>query len=119
MLQDIFSCLVKNFNYQEKINPNNSSIFDKWILYSLDNVVSDFKKYTTTYRFDLMANSIYDFVWNEYCDWYLEISKHNMNEITKNHLIFSILRIIKLCHPIIPFITESIWKEFYKCKFVI
>ncbi|MEK9907022.1 MAG: class I tRNA ligase family protein, partial [Gammaproteobacteria bacterium] len=51
-------------------------------------------------------------------DWYLEISKHNMNDITKNHLIFSILRIIKLCHPIIPFITENIWKEFYKCKFV-
>ena len=112
----LMSC--ENFNYQEKINPNDSSIFDKWILYSLDNVVSDFKKYTTTYRFDLMANSIYDFVWNEYCDWYLEISKHNMNDITKNHLIFSILRIIKLCHPIIPFITESIWKEFYKCKFV-
>ena len=112
----LMSC--EHFNYQEKISPNDSSIFDKWILYSLDNVVSDFKKYTTTYRFDLMANSIYDFVWNEYCDWYLEISKHNMNEITKNHLIFSILRIIKLCHPIIPFITESIWKEFYKCKFV-
>ena len=112
----LISC--EQFNYQEKINPNASSIFDKWILYSLDKVVSDFKKYTTTYRFDLMANSIYDFVWNEYCDWYLEISKHNMNDTTKNHLIFSILRIIKLCHPIIPFITESIWKEFYKNKFV-
>ena len=41
----------------------------------LDSMVADFKKYTTNYRFDLMANSIYDFVWNEYCDWYLEIAK--------------------------------------------
>ncbi|GIR42970.1 MAG: hypothetical protein CM15mP53_08860 [Ectothiorhodospiraceae bacterium] len=60
-----------------------------------------------------MANSIYDFVWNEYCDWYLEIAKNNINETTQNNLIFSIVRIIKICHPIIPFITEDIWKEFY------
>ena len=81
-------------------------------------MVADFKKYTTNYRFDLMANSIYDFVWNEYCDWYLEIAKNNINETTKNNLIFSIVRIIKICHPIIPFITEDIWKEFYKKGFV-
>ena len=43
----------ENFEYQESLNPKNSSIFDKWILYKLDNVVADFKKYTTTYRFDL------------------------------------------------------------------
>lgn len=108
----------KDFKYQESLNTTNSTIFDKWILYKLDSVVSDFKKYTTTYRFDLMANSIYDFVWNEYCDWYLEFAKNNMNETTKNHLIFSIIRIIKLCHPIIPFITEDIWKELYSMKFV-
>ena len=112
----IMSC--KDFKYQESLNTTNSTIFDKWILYKLDSVVSDFKKYTTTYRFDLMANSIYDFVWNEYCDWYLEFAKNNMNETTKNHLIFSIIRIIKLCHPIIPFITEDIWKELYSMKFV-
>ena len=44
------------------LNSENLSIFDKWILYKLDNVVADFKKYTANYRFDLMANSIYDFV---------------------------------------------------------
>ena len=81
-------------------------------------MVADFKKYTTNYRFDLMANSIYDFVWNEYCDWYLEIAKNNINETTQNNLIFSIVRIIKICHPIIPFITEDIWREFYKKGFV-
>ena len=107
-----------NFKYQENIISRDSSIFDKWILYRLDSVVADFKKYTTNYRFDLMANSIYDFVWNEYCDWYLEISKNQMNDATKNNLIFSMIRIIKVCHPIIPFITEEIWKEFYNKNFV-
>tara|TARA_A100001035_G_scaffold146522_1_gene115168 strand:- start:114 stop:893 length:780 start_codon:yes stop_codon:yes gene_type:complete len=81
-------------------------------------MVADFKKYTANYRFDLMANSIYDFVWNEYCDWYLEIAKNNINETTQNNLIFSIVRIVKICHPIVPFITEDIWKEFYDKKFV-
>ncbi len=107
-----------NYDYRQNIISEDSSIFDKWILYRLDSVVADFKKYTTNYRFDMMANSIYDFVWNEYCDWYLEISKNQMNDTTKNNLIFSMIRIIKVCHPIIPFITEDIWKEFYNKKYV-
>ena len=108
----------KDYQYNESLNSKDSNIFDKWILYKLDSMVADFKKYTTNYRFDLMANSIYDFVWNEYCDWYLEIAKNNINETTQNNLIFSIVRIIKICHPIIPFITEDIWREFYKKGFV-
>ena len=108
----------KDYQYNENLNSKDSNIFDKWILYKLDSMVADFKKYTTNYRFDLMANSIYDFVWNEYCDWYLEIAKNNINETTQNNLIFSIVRIIKICHPIIPFITEDIWREFYKKGFV-
>ena len=112
----ILAC--NDYDYKENQISKDSSIFDKWILYKLDSVVADFKKYTTNYRFDLMANSIYDFVWNEYCDWYLEISKNQMNDTTKNNLIFSMIRIIKVCHPIIPFITEDIWKEFYNMGFV-
>jgi|TARA_B100001939_G_scaffold142429_1_gene123224 valyl-tRNA synthetase len=110
--------ICKDYQYKEGLNSKDSNIFDKWILYKLDNMVADFKKYTKNYRFDLMANSIYDFVWNEYCDWYLEIAKNNTSETTKNYLIFSIVRIIKICHPIIPFITEDIWKEFYNKGFV-
>ena len=105
------------FKYKENLNTSEATIFDKWIMYKLDHVVNDFKKYSTNYRFDLMANSIYEFVWNEYCDWYLEITKNNINETTKSFLIYSILRIIKLCHPIIPFITEEIWSELYKKGF--
>tara|TARA_Y100000768_G_scaffold385192_1_gene370795 strand:+ start:10778 stop:13513 length:2736 start_codon:yes stop_codon:yes gene_type:complete len=106
------------YDYNENLNAQKATIFDKWIMYKLDNVVSDFKKYTTNYRFDLMANNIYDFVWNEYCDWYLEISKNKINDTTKSFLIYSIIRIVKVCHPIIPFITEEIWSELHKKGFV-
>jgi valyl-tRNA synthetase len=87
-------------------------------MYKLDYVISDFKKYSSTYRFDLMANSIYEFVWNEYCDWYLEIAKNNTSDTTKKFLIYSLIRILKICHPIIPFITEEIWSELSRNDFV-
>jgi valyl-tRNA synthetase len=61
-----------------------------------------------------MANSLYSFIWNEYCDWFVEISKvemENGNEYTKNVLIYTLQIILKLCHPIIPYITEEIWNE--------
>ena len=106
------------YEYEENLNTSTATIFDKWIMYKLDNVTKDFKKYSSTYRFDLMANSIYEFVWNEYCDWYLEIVKNNMTETTKNYLIYSIIRILKICHPIIPFITEEIWSNLYHKKLV-
>ena len=106
------------YEYKENLNTSAATIFDKWIMYKLDNVTKDFKKYSSTYRFDLMANSIYEFVWNEYCDWYLEIVKNNTTETTKNYLIYSIIRILKICHPIIPFITEEIWSNLYHKKLV-
>ena len=106
------------YQYKENLNTSAATIFDKWIMYKLDNVTKDFKKYSSTYRFDLMANSIYEFVWNEYCDWYLEIVKNNTTETTKNYLIYSIIRILKICHPIIPFITEEIWSNLYQKKLV-
>ena len=108
-----------SYNYEENLNTSDATIFDKWIMYKLDYVINDFKKYSSTYRFDLMANSIYEFVWNEYCDWYLEIAKHNTSDTTKKFLIYSLIRIVKICHPIIPFITEEIWSELYKNEFVI
>ena len=107
-----------DYEYKENLNTSDATIFDKWIMYKLDNVTKDFKKYSSTYRFDLMANSIYEFVWNEYCDWYLEIVKNDTTETTKNYLIYSIIRILKICHPIIPFITEEIWSNLYHKNFV-
>ena len=67
-----------------------------------------------------MANTLYSFIWNEYCDWYLEIAKieiDNGNEYTKNVLIYILKIILKLCHPVIPYITEEIWKEMVKLEY--
>ena len=67
-----------------------------------------------------MASSLYSFIWNEYCDWYLEISKvqiHDGNEYSKSFLLYTLQIILKLCHPIIPYITEEIWSEMYKLDY--
>ena len=65
-----------------------------------------------------MASSLYTFIWNEYCDWFLEISKTSENQCQTNDLLIYTLQIIlKLCHPIIPYITEEIWLEMKKRGF--
>ena len=111
---------TEGHNYNDKIMFDNLSIYEKWIIIQLDNLVTDYKKYCTSYRFDLMASSLYSFIWNEYCDWYLEIAKIEINEgnkNTKNILIYTLQIILKLCHPIIPYITEEIWNEMRAMKY--
>jgi len=103
-----------DYNYEDKIKFDNLTTYEKFIIIKLDDLVTEYKKHCTSYRFDLMANSLYSFIWNEYCDWFVEISKveiDNGNEYTKNVLIYTLQIILKLCHPIIPYITEEIWGE--------
>ena len=104
-------------NFEPKINYDSLSLYDKWIITLLNNLITEYKKHSATFRFDLIAGSLYSFIWYEYCDWYLEIAKISINknaESTKNTLISSLQLILKLCHPIIPYLTESIWEEMYK-----
>jgi len=105
---------TENYTFDEKIKFDELTTYEKYIIIKLDELVNEYKKHCTTYRFDLMAASLYSFIWNEYCDWYLEISKIEIekgNEYTKNILIYTLQIILKLCHPIIPYITEALWKE--------
>ncbi len=93
---------------------------DLWILSKLQRTILTAENYLATYRFDLLANTLYDFVWHEYCDWYLECSKsilYSENILpaakrgTQNTLINVLEQILKLLHPIMPFITEEIWQR--------
>jgi valyl-tRNA synthetase len=111
---------AKDCQYDNKINFERLTVYEKFMIGKLDQLVTEYKKHCTSYRFDLMANSLYSFIWNEYCDWYLEIAKIEIeqdNHYTKNVLIYVLQIILKLCHPIIPYITEEIWKEMINLKY--
>ncbi|ASQ45304.1 valine--tRNA ligase [Legionella clemsonensis] len=93
---------------------------DEWILSRLQHTIAQCHHYFETYRFDLLANTLYEFVWHEYCDWYLELSKSvlydqqalgAMKRGTRRTLIHVLDQILKLLHPIMPFITEEIWQR--------
>ena len=106
---------TKNHAYEQKIVFDKLSNYEKYLIINLDRLVTEYKKHCTNYRFDLMASSLYSFIWNEYCDWFLEISKTTENRPqTNNLLIYTLQIILKLCHPIIPYITEEIWLEMKK-----
>ncbi|MDD5227730.1 MAG: valine--tRNA ligase [Methylococcales bacterium] len=91
---------------------------DRWIVARLNQVISTTSHAIDNYRFDLAAQAIYEFTWNEYCDWYLELTKvalQSDNEVlqrgTRKTLLHVLETILRLAHPIIPFITEEIWQR--------
>jgi valyl-tRNA synthetase len=103
---------VENIQQAQDFKGDLSTI-DKWIFSRLQQVKSSIKKHQDDYRLDLMAQELYEFVWHDYCDWYLELSKSSVeNDNTKYTLITVLDEILKLLHPIIPFITEEIFATF-------
>ena len=92
------------------------STSDKWILSRLQHIKIAVEKHLTDYRLDLMSQTLYEFVWHDYCDWYLELSKpllddNNTCAGTQATLIKVLSEILTLLHPIIPFITEEIFEQ--------
>ncbi|MFZ0219442.1 MAG: valine--tRNA ligase [Candidatus Aquirickettsiella sp.] len=84
----------------------------------LQNTIADMHTHFQDYRFDLMAQTIYEFIWNEYCDWYVELAKPLLadpssaaSQETLTCLIFALEACLRLLHPLMPFITEEIWQS--------
>ncbi|ALO45828.1 valine--tRNA ligase [Pseudohongiella spirulinae] len=96
------------------------SLADRWILSRLQQTVAQVHEHMANYRFDLMSQAIYDFFWNEYCDWYVELSKPVLwdadNQPEKAQAarltLLSVLESsLRMLHPLMPFITEEIWQK--------
>ena len=91
---------------------------NQWMTSEINTLIEKTNKHLNSYRFDLLAKDIYEFTWNEYCDWYLEWSKtllnHQSEQIiqeTNFTLSSTMSKLLKMLHPIVPFITDNLWSE--------
>jgi valyl-tRNA synthetase len=103
---------------QDESKPVELSFVDKWIVSRLQRAEREVAAGFDEYRFDLAARAIYEFVWNEYCDWYVELAKvqlANASESTQRGTRKTLVRVLeamlRLAHPIIPFVTEELWQR--------
>ena len=94
------------------------SLADRWIVARLQQCIEQVHRFLQDYRFDWMAQAIYEFVWEDYCDWYLELSKPVLASeqreaaVAARQTLVSVLdTVLRLAHPIIPFISEEIWQK--------
>jgi valyl-tRNA synthetase len=96
------------------------SLADRWILSRLQLVIQQTREHCEAYRLDLMAQTIYEFIWNEFCDWYLELSKPVLVSEqssaalcrgTRHTLVEVLESALRLLHPLMPFVTEEIWQR--------
>jgi len=91
---------------------------ERWILARLAKVAAEAQQHFAGYRFDLLSQALYEFVWNEFCDWFLELTKPALNgsdaadaESTRHTLLYVLEAVLRLLHPLTPFVTEQLWQQ--------
>ncbi|WP_024891388.1 valine--tRNA ligase [Luteimonas huabeiensis] len=89
---------------------------ERWILARLDRAAAEAAEHFAAYRFDLLAQGLYEFAWNAFCDWFVELAKPALNgedaaaaESTRHTLLYVLEALLRLLHPLVPFVTEELW----------
>ncbi|PIT13926.1 valine--tRNA ligase [Snodgrassella alvi] len=102
---------------QDESQPLSYSFVDKWLLTRLQQTITAVSEALDTYRFDMAAQTLYEFIWNDYCDWYVELAKTQLQRgdeaqqrATRRTLVRVLEVVLRLLHPIMPFITEELWQ---------
>ena len=85
------------------------TIQDKWILSRLNEVILKVRNHMEKYEFNVVGTELYNYIWNDFCSWYIELSKFNNNNTTKTVLFAVLTDILKLLHPFMPYVTEEIY----------
>ncbi|MGA9852670.1 MAG: valine--tRNA ligase [Gammaproteobacteria bacterium] len=105
-------------NFSASGTPPLNTSAEKWIYNKLENLLIAIEGHYQTYRFDLLAQDLYEFTWNNLCDWFLELSKPALNgndreaaDSTRHTLLYVLETLLRALHPIIPFITEELWHQ--------
>ena len=109
--------VMMNLTVEDNHLPEALETEDKWILSKLNRVVKEVCDNMDSFELGVAAGKIYDFIWDDYCDWYIELTKPRLNgddeaakESAQRVLLYVLVEILKLLHPFIPFITEEIWQ---------
>ncbi len=111
--------LMNTEGLDPSVEPKSLNTIDRWIISKLQQTESTVAEHIDQYRFDLASTAMYEFVWNEYCDWYLELAKPVLTgdasdeekHATRTTLVRVLEAILRLTHPIMPFITEELWQQ--------
>ena len=98
-------------------NVRSKTIIDAWIDYKFDETLKKVNKSLDEFRFDLATKAIYEFIWYEFCDWFIELHKINLNNKNSDNadivrsMVYILEKTLRMAHPIMPFITEEIWQQ--------
>ncbi|GAA0316812.1 valine--tRNA ligase [Psychrobacter aestuarii] len=118
----LMNCVDKEGNAKPIDQSANSDVWElpeRWIMSRLNSTISDIRQHFAQYRLDMVSQDIYEFIWNEYCDWYVELAKASLNDDAvsderKAQIRYVLLHVLetalRFTHPIMPYLTEEVWQ---------